>query len=224
MNASKKTMFAAALAVAIIALAGVGYASYATSYKAVTVNDDNDAEVAYVKATQTDYTGVFNGNADFNTYSFGVDTNETIVYTLVGGEEIGTTGHYGKSLGSTTITLANTTNISDYTKYTISASAGTLDLPGNEWKLMISYSTGTVNELGNSVVVVPTSGKVTAELYLVSDKIFSDSADNKVTSGLPSSLEGYTNLASSLTAPNESGVALYENISITFSIVAEPSS
>lgn len=51
MKANKKTMIAAALAVAVVALAGAGYAAV-TSYKATTTNDGNDLESAYIKMTQ----------------------------------------------------------------------------------------------------------------------------------------------------------------------------
>ena len=50
MKSKKVTMLAAALVVAVVALAGVGYA---TSYKATTTNDGNDLETTYLVIKQT---------------------------------------------------------------------------------------------------------------------------------------------------------------------------
>lgn len=48
MNTKKKTILAAAFVVAIIALAGVGYAAFSTSYKGTTTSATNDFDVDYV--------------------------------------------------------------------------------------------------------------------------------------------------------------------------------
>lgn len=53
MATSKKTMYVAALAVAIVALAGVGYAAAVQQYTATTTNANNNLESTYIELTQT---------------------------------------------------------------------------------------------------------------------------------------------------------------------------
>ena len=82
-NNKRKVMLIAAFAVAVIALAGVGYAA-TLNYKATTVNDDNDATSVYVLVTQDYYTSKFGGQVKFNTYT---DTAATI-YSLAEDDDV----------------------------------------------------------------------------------------------------------------------------------------
>lgn len=71
MKSNKKTMIAAALAVAVVALAGVGYATL-DSYKAVTINGNNDLDSEYLVLSQSG-NGMYQGDL-FKEDSFFYDT------------------------------------------------------------------------------------------------------------------------------------------------------
>jgi len=106
MKANKKTMFAAALAVAIVALAGVGYA-VANNYLATTVtNADNGASSTYFTANQTTYQDVFDGSLVLNTFN---NTNSTtFIYSIdQGTDSVGAGSDKGKAINNvgTVITL-----------------------------------------------------------------------------------------------------------------------
>ena len=79
----KKTTLLALFAVSVIALAGVGYAAV-DNYKAVTVNDSNNANANFVTAGQETYTAMFNGDVDMYTYS---DKNFEFIYALPESEQ-----------------------------------------------------------------------------------------------------------------------------------------
>ena len=80
MKSKKVTMLAAALVVAVVALAGIGYA--ATSYTAKTTNTDNGLNSVYLTATQGgsgDYTNNFFTGVYFNSENTKSTTDSTSV-------------------------------------------------------------------------------------------------------------------------------------------------
>jgi len=91
MKSKKVTMLAAALVVAVVAFAAVGYAA-ATSYKATTENTENNADVAYITVTQ-------GGDGDYATESWltkvyfdtiNGDTTTSFTYKILNDWKLGT--------------------------------------------------------------------------------------------------------------------------------------
>lgn len=118
MKANRKVMLGAALVVAIVAFAAVGYA---TVYKGTTENSGNSIGVTWVKLSQGDaakYNGEsFLGDIIFDTQNTGVDAttytlaeNWTAQYTGVTGAPSETAKKLDK--GNLTLTLADTESAS----------------------------------------------------------------------------------------------------------------
>lgn len=96
MKSKKVTMLAAALVVAVVAAAGIGYAAV-TSYKATTENTNNALDSTYLTVTQSggEGAGAYTYNFLKNLYFDSENTAENVtkytpVYDCVVGEEGGT--------------------------------------------------------------------------------------------------------------------------------------
>ena len=190
-NNKKKTMLIAAFAVAVIALAGIGYAT-AVGYKATTVNSDNDATGIYFTATQGNYEAAFTPASEIliNTYT---DTNNNpdtkTLYTIdatataidVDGDS--TNDHYAVQIGAAAglnISLSGATT----TGYTVSVkAAGTLNGTTGAtdvWKYIVLIKDKYVvldgsGEGSVSITSVGTAGDdqiVNVKLYIASTKVF----------------------------------------------------
>lgn len=91
MNTKKKTVLAAALVVAIIALAGVGYAAFSDSYKGTTDSGSSTMDVDYVivKLNSEAYSDVTTGLfVVFDTETTYVTDNYVVEYTWLGSSEV----------------------------------------------------------------------------------------------------------------------------------------
>ena len=106
MNSKRKTMLVAAFVVAVVALAGVGYAA-ATGYTAKTTVSDNtigDSKYIVIKTNDADYSAAFSGSYVFNTETSYDDTYNNNAgsemleflecYSIVNGQKSATASDY----------------------------------------------------------------------------------------------------------------------------------
>lgn len=114
MNTKKKTVLAAALVVAIIALAGVGYAAFNTNYTGTTQSDTTTYDVDWVKVTLDSYGTV--GPADTYMLFDTVNNAGTISYYWNGSTIVTRTA---------TVTIpADAASSNDRDTFTLSITAG----------------------------------------------------------------------------------------------------
>lgn len=105
------------VAVAAVAIIGLGYA-----YTATTENTDNSSAAKYITLSQGDYDGVFNGAVKYDTVTTSTGTTKTFNTEQL--REI-LTGVNAISLGSATLTVAQTGGASDYNFY-VKNTSGTM--------------------------------------------------------------------------------------------------
>ena len=241
-NNKRKTMLIAAFAVAVIALAGIGYAT-ASNFMAKTVNSENTANTVFITATQSDYTGAFSpaSELEFNTYTDD-DNNPDgtgALYTLTDGNTtIG--GYHGKKINaaSLTITIALTGSVTgqNVTGYNIAVKTGALAGAavsgynsgdptgwvyimafGGTSNLIYSFEGGTTwtDDEGSAVDGVEITGtSTTVDLYIAAKKTFNQFS----TIYTPVADDGYYGCGTSTVAP---AAALYDDINVTFTVTAE---
>ena len=238
----RKVMLIAAFAVAVIALAGLGYAA-ATEYKATTVNSGNTANTVYIKATQTEYTAGFEpaDDAQFNTYTDNVydDDTKSAIYALKGATAIASTGYKGIQLGDgTDLKIEESTG--GITTFNVSVTSGELkgtSIEGGDavgWIYIMEFTLSdntTKNYLyyglhsddtwtdaaGTGSTVVADDGTV-VKLYLSAKYLFENTTafPGKVIGEMD--LPGYTGSPATIVDPTG---ALYSNVNVIFTITGE---
>lgn len=221
MKNKRKTMLIAALAVAVIALAGVGYA--ATAWTGTTINSDNTAEGVYIKVTQLndDYDGAFTTATPIgiNTYTDARFTSP--IYSLMNSTQI-VTGWYGVEIGSGA-TLEIEPTGATYNTYQIDFKASSL--PAG-WSYLMVFGTGnnaksdviTSADLSGQVTgVTLTDDKVVAHLYIVSDTLFQNIKNGQLG---PLDTTVYEDEAASTNAPTNNGT-IFTEVNVTFTVAGE---
>ena len=226
----KKTTLLALFAVSVIALAGVGYAAV-DNYKAVTVNDSNNANANFVTAGQETYTAMFNGDVDMYTYS---DKNFEFIYALPESEQsslmtILQKNYYGVSIGDGTTITVSPTGLASPT-YTISAkiiveedtvlAAGwtyILKYQGQGDAVYINSTTGS----WDAVAITPASSTIAVDLYIAGPGF--STIKNAESKGPLVTPDGWTNYGSSKDYEPTVAGEIYVNAKIVFTITATES-
>ena len=230
----RKVMLIAAFAVAVIALAGVGYA--VTGYKATTVNYDNTATGKYITVTQTQdtaYEHTFNAdNVLFHTYTDASHELYTIAGTTTPLTVASTDDYTGIQIGDT-INMTISGETSNAYNIDVKVSSGNLNgrtgsgawvyllefaAAGSTPKYMIADSTG-VFATGITQFVPQASGDdqiFTVKLYIatLSTSIF----ESIITDATAQTFPDYYGKPTSSVCPLDSYKKALDNVGLIFTI------
>ena len=165
MKTNRKVMLGAALVVAIVALAGVGYATFTGPFKSVTVNDGNTVSPGYIRADQQNYTAMFTKDLELDTYTSSTEK----VYVLKNSTFEVATDVHGELLGEKQITI-NAVGITPASyKITAVSLSGTTNL--GAWSYYLSVDGGntfvdvsSINDTTGAVTIANTT--FTVQLYI----------------------------------------------------------
>lgn len=218
MKANKKTMFAAALAIAVIALAGVGYAA---TYHAVTVNSGNAAQSAYIVADQSSYNAILSGTVDFDTltdatHQGALDGDTTKPYYVIPGgtTTIGTTGFSGKSISEERSITVTPSNVAA-TSYTLDVACSDTTKLNSGWHFYVAVTDNAETQYvdlssPSQIDIVLKNNAVTVQLFIA---------------GTPlnlTSYTGYNTMGSSTTYDGAASLVTSVDISFTFTAATAP--